>query len=105
MATFTCPTDNIVAGILPETRGTKRRLYSYRWATARGRNVFYLTNGSITEVAPDGTTVTWAQVETVWWEGTQPLLLLQPKPPPWWQLAILSYNAYLPLPMPVLRNY
>jgi len=69
MATFTCPTDNIVAGILPETRGTKRRLYSYRWATARGRNVFYLTNGSITEVAPDGTTVTWDQVETVWWGG------------------------------------
>lgn len=69
MPSFSPPTDDVVPPLLPSTSGTARRLLRHFSSNPRGRNVYYLSDGTITETDPDGTTVTWDDVETVWWGG------------------------------------
>jgi len=69
MATFVCPTQATVPRILADSKGIERSLFRYYGQHLEGRNVYYLTDGSVTEVDPDGTVVTWADVKTTWWGG------------------------------------
>lgn len=48
-------------------RGLAYRLMRYFGTMDRGRNVFLLKNGTVTETDPDSRTVLWSDVDTVWW--------------------------------------
>lgn len=68
MATFTPPADDTVPPVLAR-RHPGNVLMRYYAPRPEGRNVYMLTDGTITEADPDGTTVTWDDVATVWWGG------------------------------------
>lgn len=74
MASFAAPTDATGTWVSYEP-GSARANLLFRHFRARnvGRNVYYLTNGTITENDPDGTAVTWDAVRTVWWGGHLPV--------------------------------
>lgn len=76
MSTFTPPVEpygQTVAG-----RHKLNRLMAYYGTMPRGRNVYYLSNGTVTETDPDSQTVFWADpgdgsvyVEQVWYSAPQ----------------------------------
>lgn len=58
-ATFTPPIEYEVPPFAIETTGSARRLMSWASAGPRGRNVFYLSDGTVTETDPDSQTFFW----------------------------------------------
>lgn len=78
MATFTPPTnDTEVAGVPRGAWGAARRLAQLATGGPRGRNVFYLSDGSVTEADPDSRVVFWSNpgdgstyVVQTWWGST-----------------------------------
>lgn len=81
MATFTPPADNLVPPIAVDSRDVTdplaQKLFRYYKSRPRGRNVFILTNNTVTEDLPassynaDGTlnTEAWSQVSRVFYGG------------------------------------
>lgn len=72
MATFTPPTEEY-AQTHPQARWSVNRLMRYYGTMPRGRNVYYLSDGTVTENDPDSRSVFWTReagspyVHTVWW--------------------------------------
>lgn len=62
MATFTPPADIVVPAFLEDSSPLQKRLMRHSNGGVRGRNVWILTDGTVTESAPDGTVVTEAHV-------------------------------------------
>lgn len=62
MATFTPPADIVVQAFLEDSSPIQKRLMRHSNGGVRGRNVWILTDDTVTEVAPDGTTVTYDDV-------------------------------------------
>lgn len=81
MSTFTPPTNaNEVPGYGPMDPPLTRRLFAWSAGNPRGRNVYYLSDGTVTETDPDATNVFWSPndfgytasakyVSHVWWGG------------------------------------
>lgn len=77
MATFTPPANATeVPGLELTTRGLARRLFRWYGGGPRGRNVFYLSDGTVTETDPDSVNAFWTSaegspyVEQAWWGST-----------------------------------
>lgn len=81
MSTFTPPSRNAVPPVLPTISADQsrlaRRLFRHYRSRPEGINVYYLSDGTITEDDPDGENVVWAQgdkvgatyVVTAWYGG------------------------------------
>lgn len=71
MASFVPPTDEY--GQMDERKHPLNRLMAHYGTMPRGRNVFYLSDGTVTETDPDSTTVFWRSdqgspyVVQTWW--------------------------------------
>lgn len=77
MATFTPPVnDTEVPGYDIDAEPPAKALMSYYGGGPRGRNVYYLSDGTVTEVDPDGTNTFWTRgdgtpyVVQAWWGST-----------------------------------
>lgn len=76
MSTFTPPSATDVPAFAADTRGRPLRLARYFSAGRRGKNVYYLSNGTVTETDPDTSSVFWSRSEgspyvvTTWWGST-----------------------------------
>lgn len=77
MSTFTPPANATeVPGLELTTRGPARRLMRWYGGGPRGRNVYYLSDGTVTETDPDSVNVFWLAedgspyVEMTWWGST-----------------------------------
>lgn len=78
MASFTPPMNATeVPAVAADTRGPARRLLRWHGGNPRGRNVYFLSDGTVTETDPDGQTVFWTDrgdgstfVEQAWWGST-----------------------------------
>lgn len=77
MSTFTPPANSTeVPGVAADTRGMARRLFRHHGGNPRGRNVYYLSDGTVTETDPDSRSVFWTRaegtpyVEVTWWGST-----------------------------------
>lgn len=63
-----------VPGVAADTRGPARRLMSWSGGNPRGRNVYYLSDGTVTETDPDSSNVFWTAAEgspyvVQFWQG------------------------------------
>lgn len=58
VSTFTPPSETYPQTVIGRHR--LNRLMAHYAPLSRGRNVFYLSNGSVTETDPDGSSVFWA---------------------------------------------
>lgn len=67
MPTFMPPTEPYAQFDENKPYGIAYKLMRYFGTLDRGRNVFLLKNGTITETDPDSQTVLWSDVDTVWW--------------------------------------
>ena len=114
MATFTPPADNQTppadtsAGSVPPVAVDSRditdplaqRLFRYYKTRRRGRNVFILKNGTVTENLPassynsDGTLnqEAWSQVDTIFWGGHGPQVITSAQQT---TLTGAGYGAYI----------
>lgn len=77
MSTFTPSAYAEVPPFAVDTDGPARRLFRHFSAGQRGRNVYYLSDGTVTEVDPDSETVYWEDpgdgstyVAQMWWGST-----------------------------------
>lgn len=76
MSTFTPSAYAEVPALAADTKGIPRRLMRYYAPTDRGRTVYWLSDGTVTETDPDSNAVFWTAsdgspyVETVWWGST-----------------------------------
>lgn len=73
MSTFTPPGVADVPAYTPSTRGRVLRLARYFAPATRGVNVYYLSDGTVTETDPDSMAVFWTASEgspyvvQAWW--------------------------------------
>lgn len=77
MSTFTPPANATeVPGVSRDAHPLARKMFRWHGGNPRGRNVFYLSDGSVTETDPDGQTVFWTAGEgspyvvQTWWGST-----------------------------------
>lgn len=89
MPTFMPPTEPYAQ--FDETRryGIAYKLMRYFGSLDRGRNVFLLNDGTITETDPDSRTILWSDVDTVWWgSAAEPYVVTEE------QAALLTAAGY-----------
>lgn len=77
MASFTPPVhEGEVPAFHAGTRGPALRLMRHHGGNPRGRNVYYLSDGTVTETDPDSRAVFWTRSEgspyvvQTWWGST-----------------------------------
>lgn len=69
MASFTPPADIVVPAYTEDSTPLQKRLMRHSNGGVRGRNVWIMTDGTVTETAPDGYTYTDADVAHVFLGG------------------------------------
>jgi hypothetical protein len=77
MSTFTPPQNATeVPGLAADTRGQARRCFQNHGGSPRGRNVFYFSDGTVSETEPDCHTTFWTATDgspyvvQAWWGST-----------------------------------
>lgn len=64
MPSFQAPSNpNGVPSILPDTRGAQRKLFRHYRPRPEGINVYVLSDGSVTESDPNGSSILWREAD------------------------------------------
>ncbi len=75
MTFFSPPVVHDVPAVLPDTTGVERALFRHYRGHQSARNVYYLTDGTVTERQPDDDSL----VAHTWFGGHEPQVVTEPQ--------------------------